>query len=162
MTRKVVVTGLGATTPVAGTAKETWQGILAGKSGIRLLPYDWAADVAVKFAGTVAVEPLDQGLEKAKARRLDRSQQFAIVTAREAWADSGLELDSYIILDKNHSQDIKTFKSHKSIYITPIKDTILLGSKNITKGIRISLDEVASKVNKPYFKEFDFNKLTFY
>jgi 3-oxoacyl-[acyl-carrier-protein] synthase II len=94
MTRKVVVTGLGATTPVAGTAKETWQGILAGKSGIRLLPYDWSADVAVKFAGTAAVEPLDQGLEKGKARRLDRSQQFAVVTAREAWADSGLELEA--------------------------------------------------------------------
>lgn len=76
--------------------------------------------------------------------------------------DSGLELDTYIILDKNHSQDIKTYKSTKPIYSSPIKDTILLGSKNITKGIKISLDEVDSKVIKPYFKMFDFIKLTFY
>lgn len=89
MTRTVVVTGIGATSPLAGNAPDTWAALLAGKSGIRTMTGEWVNDVAVKFAGTVAVEPLDQGLEKVKARRLDRSQQFAIVSAREAWADAG-------------------------------------------------------------------------
>jgi 3-oxoacyl-[acyl-carrier-protein] synthase II len=53
------------------------------------MSYEWAETVSVKFAGTVAVEPLDAGLEPAKARRLDRGQQFAIVCSREAWADAG-------------------------------------------------------------------------
>lgn len=89
MTRTVVVTGIGATTPLAGTAPETWDAILAGKSGIRPMTADWADIVSVKFAGTIAVEPLDAGLEPAKARRLDRGQQFAIICSREAWADAG-------------------------------------------------------------------------
>ncbi len=89
MTRTVVVTGLGATTPLAGTAPETWAAILAGKSGIRPIENFDASNLVVQFAGTVAVEPLDAGLEKVKARRLDRGQQFALVSAREAWADAG-------------------------------------------------------------------------
>ncbi|MEY4322355.1 MAG: hypothetical protein RL410_136 [Actinomycetota bacterium] len=89
MTRTVVVTGIGATSPLAGNAPDTWAAILAGKSGIRTMSYDWADDVPVKFAGIAAVEPIDQGLEKVKARRFDRGQQFAVVSAREAWADAG-------------------------------------------------------------------------
>ncbi|MEY3407224.1 MAG: hypothetical protein RL038_285 [Actinomycetota bacterium] len=89
MSRKVVVTGVGATTPLAGNAKETWEAILAGKSGIRTMPYEWAETVAVHFAGTVAVEPLDAGLAPAKARRLDRGEQLALVCSREAWDDAG-------------------------------------------------------------------------
>jgi 3-oxoacyl-[acyl-carrier-protein] synthase II len=89
MTRTVVITGLGATTPLAGNAPDSWKALLAGTSGIRPIEHDWAHNLAVRFAGTIAVEPLDAGLEKAKARRLDRSQQFAIVASREAWADAG-------------------------------------------------------------------------
>lgn len=89
MTRTVVVTGVGVTSPLAGNAPDTWAALLAGKSGIRTMNYDWVSDMPVTFAGTVAVEPLDQGLEKIKARRFDRGQQFAVVSAREAWADAG-------------------------------------------------------------------------
>jgi 3-oxoacyl-[acyl-carrier-protein] synthase II len=89
MTRTVVVTGVGVTSPLAGNAPDTWAALLAGKSGIRSMNYDWVSDMPVTFAGTVAVEPLDQGLEKVKARRFDRGQQFAVVSAREAWADAG-------------------------------------------------------------------------
>ena len=89
MTRTVVVTGVGVTSPLAGNAPDTWSAILAGKSGIRSMNYDWVSDMPVTFAGTVAVEPIDQGLEKVKARRFDRGQQFAVVSAREAWADAG-------------------------------------------------------------------------
>ena len=86
----VVVTGIGATTPLGGTAKETWANALAGKSGIITMPYEWIDTLPVHFAGVAVAEPLDQGLEPVKARRLDRSQQFAIVASREAWADAGL------------------------------------------------------------------------
>ena len=75
----VVVTGIGATTPLGGTAKETWANALAGKSGIVTMPYEWIDTLPVHFAGVAVAEPLDQGLEPVKARRLDRSQQFAIV-----------------------------------------------------------------------------------
>ena len=89
MSRTVVVTGVGATTPLADNAKDTWQAVLAGKSGIRTIEADWTENLPVKFAGTIAVEPTASGLEPAKARRLDRGQQFAIVASREAWADAG-------------------------------------------------------------------------
>lgn len=89
----VVVTGVGATTPLGGTATETWANALLGTAGIHTLPYEWTSTLPVHFAGKVAVEPSEQGLEPVKARRLDRSQQFAIVAAREAWADAGLGTD---------------------------------------------------------------------
>ena len=86
----VVITGIGATTPLGGTAKETWENAVAGVSGIHTLPYAWTETLPVHFAGKAVVEPTDQGLEPVKARRLDRSQQFAVVASREAWADAGL------------------------------------------------------------------------
>ena len=87
-TTDVVVTGLGATTPLGGTFEETWQAVLAGKSGARLLEDDWAADLPVRIAATVAVDPTTL-LEPSTARSLDRSQQLAVVAAMEAWQDAG-------------------------------------------------------------------------
>jgi len=89
-TRRVVVTGLGATSPVGGDVPTTWQSLLAGRSGVRRLDDEWAADLPVKIAGRAAVEPTEV-LERVKARRLDRASQFAMIAAREAWADAGLE-----------------------------------------------------------------------
>ncbi|NUU24128.1 MAG: beta-ketoacyl-ACP synthase II [Streptomycetaceae bacterium] len=86
--RTVVVTGLGATTPVGGDVASTWEALLAGKSGIRTLTEEWAADIPVRFAGRIAVEPLEV-MPKVEARKLDRSAQFAMIAAREAWADAG-------------------------------------------------------------------------
>ncbi|MBD0293111.1 MAG: beta-ketoacyl-ACP synthase II [Jiangellaceae bacterium] len=88
--RSVVVTGLGATTPVGGDVASTWQAFLAGRSGVRLLTEDWAVDLPVRIAARVAVEPTDV-LPRVQARRLDRSGQFAIIAAREAWTDAGFE-----------------------------------------------------------------------
>jgi 3-oxoacyl-[acyl-carrier-protein] synthase II len=84
----VVVTGLGATTPLGGTFDETWQAVLAGRSGARVLDEDWAAELPVRIAATAAVEPTTV-LEASAARSLDRSQQFAVVAAIEAWQDAG-------------------------------------------------------------------------
>ena len=86
---RVVVTGLGATSPVGGTVTDTWSALLAGTSGARVLEEEWATDLPARIAARVAVEPTEV-LERVKARRLDRSGQFALVAALEAWADSGL------------------------------------------------------------------------
>jgi 3-oxoacyl-[acyl-carrier-protein] synthase II len=91
MTKKrVVVTGLGTTSPVGGDVSSTWDALVKGQSGVRHLDDPWAEDLPVKIAGRIAVEPTEV-LERVKARRLDRSSQFAMVAAMEAWADSGLE-----------------------------------------------------------------------
>jgi 3-oxoacyl-[acyl-carrier-protein] synthase II len=91
--RRVVVTGLGATTPLGGDVASTWAALLAGKSGVRLLTEDWRELLPVHFAARVATEPADQ-MERVEMRRLDRSEQFALIASREAWKDAGTpELD---------------------------------------------------------------------
>ena len=87
---KVVVTGLGATTPLGGDVASTWAGLLHARSGVRRLDEEWAADLPVRIAARIAVEPTDV-LDRVEARTLDRSQQFALVAAREAWADAGID-----------------------------------------------------------------------
>ncbi|MDK1473956.1 beta-ketoacyl-[acyl-carrier-protein] synthase family protein [Streptomyces sp. 549] len=88
--RTVVVTGIGATTPLGGDSASTWEGLTAGRSGVGVLEQDWAAELPVRIAATVAVEP-GEVLPRPLARRLDRSAQFALIAAREAWADAGFE-----------------------------------------------------------------------
>ena len=83
----VVITGLGATTPLGGDVESSWQALLAGKSGVRRLD-DWPEDIPTQIAALYAEDPASH-LEKARARRLDRSQQAAIVGAREAWENAG-------------------------------------------------------------------------
>jgi 3-oxoacyl-[acyl-carrier-protein] synthase II len=85
--RRVVVTGLGATTPIGSDVDSTWKALLAGQSGVRLLTEDWR-DLPVHFAARVATEPADQ-MERVEMRRLDRSEQFALIASREAWKDAG-------------------------------------------------------------------------
>jgi len=86
--RRVVVTGLGATTPLGADVATTWAALLAGKSGVRLLTEDWRELLPVHFAARVATEPVDQ-MERVELRRLDRSEQFALIASREAWKDAG-------------------------------------------------------------------------
>ena len=85
---RVVVTGLGATTPIGGDVPSTWAALLAGTSGVGVLTEEWAAELPVRIAARAEVEPLDV-LDRVEARTLDRSQQFAIIAAREAWAQAG-------------------------------------------------------------------------
>jgi 3-oxoacyl-[acyl-carrier-protein] synthase II len=89
-TDDVVVTGLGATTPLGGDVATFWSGLLEGRSGVVALEQDWAADLTVRIAAPMAVDPAEI-LSRVQARRLDRSEQAAIVAAREAWADAGFE-----------------------------------------------------------------------
>jgi 3-oxoacyl-[acyl-carrier-protein] synthase II len=84
----VVVTGLGATTPLGGDVGSTWSNMVAGKSGIRAIEADWAAPLASRIAGQLVVEPADV-LDRVAARRLDRFAQIALIAANEAWQDAG-------------------------------------------------------------------------
>jgi 3-oxoacyl-[acyl-carrier-protein] synthase II len=91
----VVVTGLGATTPLGGDVASTWSAMLAGTSGVRRLTDSWVDDLPVKIAAPAAVDPVEI-VGKPTARKMDRYEQLALVAAREAWADAGApEIDSY-------------------------------------------------------------------
>jgi 3-oxoacyl-[acyl-carrier-protein] synthase II len=86
----VVVTGIGATTPLGGDAATTWAALLAGESGVSTIEHDWVKtyDLPVTFAGQAKVRPEDV-LERQEFKRLDPSAQLALISAREAWADAG-------------------------------------------------------------------------
>lgn len=84
----VVVTGLGAVTPVGATAAETWASLLAGRSGIAPLPEPWAAGLPVRMAGRVTAD-LASLLSTPEYKRMDRCGQLALIAAREAWAHAG-------------------------------------------------------------------------
>ena len=90
MTRSdVVVTGLGATTPLGGDVASTWDAMLAGRSGVSALTQDWAAELPVRIAAQLVVEPTEV-IDRVKLRRLDRSEAVALIAAQQAWADAGL------------------------------------------------------------------------
>jgi len=89
----VVVTGLGATTPLGGDVASTWAAMLAGRSGVRRLTDPWAEQLPVRIAASAAADPAEI-VGRVQARRMDRCEQFALVASREAWADAGApELD---------------------------------------------------------------------
>jgi 3-oxoacyl-[acyl-carrier-protein] synthase II len=86
----VVVTGLGTTNPLGGDVATYWASLLKGQSGVVALEQDWAAQLSVRIAAPMATDPTEV-LSRVQARRLDRSEQAALVAAREAWADAGFE-----------------------------------------------------------------------
>jgi len=88
--QRIVVTGLGATTPVGGTATETWEAILAGQSGVSLMPFDWVEtyQLPAKIAAIIK-QPPSEVLTKVEIRRLDPAGQYGVIASREAWADAG-------------------------------------------------------------------------
>ncbi|WP_448061071.1 beta-ketoacyl-[acyl-carrier-protein] synthase family protein [Cellulomonas hominis] len=90
MTTEVVVTGLGATTPLGGDVASTWRAALAGTSGARTFDNDWAETygLPVSFAAQIKVKPEDV-LPRPELKRMDPSAQYAIIATREAWADAG-------------------------------------------------------------------------
>ncbi|MGD0602684.1 MAG: beta-ketoacyl-ACP synthase II [Streptosporangiaceae bacterium] len=89
----VVVTGLGAITPLGRDVASTWAGMLAGRSGVRRLTEPWAQELPVRIAAPAAADPVEL-VGRVQARRMDRCEQLALVAAREAWAHAGTpELD---------------------------------------------------------------------
>jgi 3-oxoacyl-[acyl-carrier-protein] synthase II len=87
---EVVVTGLGATTPLGGDVASTWDAMLAGRSGVGALTQQWAASLPVRIAAQLAVEPTEV-LDRVRLRRLDRSEATALIAAQQAWADAGID-----------------------------------------------------------------------
>ncbi|MGP4023673.1 beta-ketoacyl-[acyl-carrier-protein] synthase family protein [Actinomadura sp. 3N407] len=85
---RVVVTGLGATTPLGGDVPSTWSALLAGESGVRNLEWEGVEDLPVRFAATLKVDP-SEVMPKQTLRRLDRNQSIALIAAREAWTNAG-------------------------------------------------------------------------
>lgn len=90
MPKKIVVTGIGTSSPLGGTAPNTWRALLAGESGAATLTHDWVSelDLPVTFAAEAKVRP-EEVLERQEIKRLDPMSQFALIASREAWADAG-------------------------------------------------------------------------
>ncbi|MGW3470154.1 beta-ketoacyl-[acyl-carrier-protein] synthase family protein [Saccharopolyspora sp. NPDC000995] len=93
MTTDVVITGLGATTPLGGDVASTWDGFVNGASGVRRLEAEWVDRLGLptKIGATLAVDP-SEVLPRVQLRRMDRCEAIAVIAAREAWADAGFEL----------------------------------------------------------------------
>ena len=92
--KRVVITGLGAVTPLGNSVQEFWDGMLAGKSGAEMITRFNAEQYATKFACEVKnLTPPENVISPKESKRLDLFTQFAIVAAEEAIRDSGLEID---------------------------------------------------------------------
>jgi 3-oxoacyl-[acyl-carrier-protein] synthase II len=91
----IVITGMGAITPLGGDVESTWDGLLAGRSGARTLDPELTEKygLSVKIGCPMAVDPASL-LPRVAARRLDRCEQAAIVAARQAWEDAKIGDDA--------------------------------------------------------------------
>nr|WP_199036776.1 beta-ketoacyl-ACP synthase II [Glycomyces salinus] len=89
---EVVVTGLGATTPLGGDVASTWEGLVAGRSGVVALTEEWAQELPSRIAAQLVVDP-SEVLPRVRLRRLDRSEQIALIASQQAWDDAGLSDD---------------------------------------------------------------------
>ena len=93
MERRVVVTGLGAITPIGNNVNEFWEGIVNGKCGIDEITLFDITDFKVKLAGEVKGFNPEEALDKKSAKRLDRYSQLAMVAAKEALNDSKINME---------------------------------------------------------------------
>jgi 3-oxoacyl-[acyl-carrier-protein] synthase II len=107
MTKRIVVTGIGATSPLGGTAQDSWKALLAGESGVSTIEHDWVAELElpVHFAAQARARP-EEVLERVEYKRLDPSSQFALISAREAWADAGAPDDDPVRIGVEYSTGI--------------------------------------------------------
>ncbi len=121
--KRVVVTGLGAITPLGNTVTEYWHGLLQGRSGIGPITLFDASRHACRIAGEVkGFDPCDY-LERKEAKRMDRFAQFAVCASQQAVADAGLEIN-----DLNATQigvmigsgigGLKVMEDQQEVYLT--------------------------------------------
>ncbi len=94
MERRVVITGLGALTPVGNNTKEFWGGLKEGKCGIDNITAFDTTDFKVKLAAELKNYDAEKYFDKREARRLDKFSQYAMIAAREAWEDSKLDKET--------------------------------------------------------------------
>ncbi len=133
MKKRVVITGLGAVTPLANNVKETWQGILAGKSGIASIAAYDASELPVRFCGEIKNFTTEGVISAKEARKIDPFIQYALVAADEAVRDSGITID-----DSN---------SERTGVIIGAGIGGLLG---ITEGYKVFLEKGARRVTPFY------------
>ena len=94
MERRVVITGLGAITPIGNNAEEFWKGIKEGKCGIDQITKFDTTNFKVKLAAEVKGYNPEEYFDKREAKRLDEFSQYAMIASREAWKDSGLDKET--------------------------------------------------------------------
>ena len=119
--KRVVVTGMGAVTPLGNTPEETWKNLLAGKSGAAPITLFDAANFKTKFACEVKNLDVNAYLDRKEARKMDRYTQLALIAAKQAVEDSGMDLEKE---DKDRIGvvygvgigGIKTFEDEVSYY----------------------------------------------
>ena len=119
--KRVVVTGLGAVTPLGNTSEETWQNMLAGKSGAAPITSFDTTNFKTKFACEVKNLNINDYLDRKEARKMDRYTQLALIAAKQAVDDSAMDLDAE---DKNRIGvvygvgigGIKTFEDEVKYY----------------------------------------------
>jgi 3-oxoacyl-[acyl-carrier-protein] synthase II len=92
--RRVVITGIGALTPLGKTAPDFWNGLISGKSGVRPITHFDTSDLPTKFAGQLENYDSNDYFDRKEARRLDPVTQYALITAEEAITDSKIDLDA--------------------------------------------------------------------
>ena len=94
MERRVVITGLGALTPIGNNTEEFWNGIKEGKCGVDEIKSFDITDFKVKLAAELKEYNPEDYFDKREAKRLDKFSQYAMIAAREAWKDSGLDKET--------------------------------------------------------------------
>lgn len=125
--KRVVVTGLGAVTPVGNNAEETWNNLLAGVSGAAPITHFDASKFKTQFACEVKNLNVNDYIDRKEARKMDRCAQLAMISAQQAIEDSGMDLDS---VDKNRIGvvfgigigGIKTFEDEVTYYGQHLED----------------------------------------
>ncbi len=131
--RRVVITGIGALTPIGKTAPDFWNGLISGKSGARPITHFDTSDLPTKFAGQIEDYNPNDYFERKESRRLDPVTQYALITADEAIKDSKVDLDK---IDKDR--------------VAVIVGTGI-GGMNTFYEQSISLHEQGSRAVNPFF-----------
>ena len=94
MKRRVVVTGLGAVTPIGNNVKDMWQGILEGQCGIDEITHFDTSHMKVKLAGEVKDLDVTAFLDKKAVRKMDKFIQYGLIAAKEAVKDADLDIEA--------------------------------------------------------------------
>ena len=155
--RRVVVTGLGAVTPVGNTVEDSWKNILAGKSGVAPIHYFDASEFAVRFSASVKQDfDVTEYMSKKDARKMDSFIHYGIAAGLQAFRDSGLEITDEIrvtiageacmlLLNRNITE---CFSALHTILVYP--HAYIASGKNIIGGRNILEEEKSVRLGESW------------
>jgi 3-oxoacyl-[acyl-carrier-protein] synthase II len=137
--KRVVVTGLGAITPLGNTVMEYWQGLLEGYSGIGLITLFDASRLACQIAGEAKGFDPSNHLDRKEAKRMDRFVQFAIAASHQAIADANFEINDLNatevgVLIGSGVGGIKVMENQQEVYLTRGPDRCSPFIPNFSQG----------------------------